>query len=187
MCKPNNHSNDSQEFVYALSLWQPWASLLTLGEKQFETRHWPIQQKSLPRTTVIHAAGRWSRAQRELCEQDPFIRASLVKQAVTLAENVNSGKHYLPHINFMLDDVAISLPLGCLIGLGDFVNCWPTDGAKVSRKEAAMGNYATGRFAWCFKNPQLITPVPQHGRQRWWRVPNPLTTQESNGNRDSIQ
>ncbi|MBP0020973.1 MAG: ASCH domain-containing protein, partial [Cyanobacteria bacterium SBLK] len=24
----------------AISLWQPWASLIAMGRKKFETRHW---------------------------------------------------------------------------------------------------------------------------------------------------
>jgi hypothetical protein len=27
--------------VKALSLWQPWASLIAVGGKRIETRHWP--------------------------------------------------------------------------------------------------------------------------------------------------
>jgi hypothetical protein len=163
--------------IYTLSMWQPWASLLVLGCKQFETRHWPIPQNKLPRETAIHAAGRWTRDQRELCEQNTHIRAALIEHAPTLARQVNCGAHYLPHVNLMLGDVAISLPLGCLIGMGAFVSCWQTElvitTEYITPAEAAMGNYEPGRFAFRFYDAQLITPIPMHGKQSWWRVARP--------------
>lgn len=37
----------------ALSLWQPWASLVALGTKRIETRHWYLKHRGL---LAIHAA-----------------------------------------------------------------------------------------------------------------------------------
>lgn len=39
----------------AISLWQPWASLMTIGAKQNETRSWPTSHRGL---LAIHAAKR---------------------------------------------------------------------------------------------------------------------------------
>ena len=172
------------EHIYALSLWQPWASLLVLGEKQYETRHWSIPARHLPRTTAIHAAERWSSAQRELCEQDPHIRASLIKHAKTLAEHVHVSAGYLKHIRFMLGEIPIHMPIGYLIGIGDFTSCWETEVLtgldQLTPREKAMGNYEPQRFAFGFSHPRLITPMQHRGRQRWWRVPKPwnLTEQQ---------
>lgn len=168
------------ESIYALSLWQPWASLLVLGEKEFETRAWPIPLKHLPRKTAIHAASRWTREQSEFCERDPFVKAALLKhqQALnfrSLAESKAKGFNHGACVE--LDGISIYLPLGCLIGVGGFVSCWPTetlDGSVyLTAKEKAFGNYAPGRFAFRFHDPQRIIHTPMPGRQRWWRVDDP--------------
>ena len=39
----------------ALSLWQPWASLIAAGVKKVETRHWPTAYRG---PIAIHAAKR---------------------------------------------------------------------------------------------------------------------------------
>src|SRR5437660_12667474 len=59
--------------LYAISLWQPWASLIALGLKRFETRSWPLRKYSPRMSYAIHAAKRWTKAQRDLCEFDPII------------------------------------------------------------------------------------------------------------------
>jgi hypothetical protein len=43
------------EEIRLLSLWQPWASLIAVGKKQYETRHWATSYRGL---VAIHAAKR---------------------------------------------------------------------------------------------------------------------------------
>ncbi len=38
-----------------ISLWQPWASLITDGRKQIETRHWPAPAWLIGAELAIHA------------------------------------------------------------------------------------------------------------------------------------
>lgn len=45
----------------AISLHQPWASLVAMGLKRVETRSWPTRHRGW---IAIHAAKRWSRSQR---------------------------------------------------------------------------------------------------------------------------
>src|ERR1700694_3122793 len=45
----------SKSAMKALSLWQPWASLIAMGLKEFETRHWATSYRG---PLVIHAAKR---------------------------------------------------------------------------------------------------------------------------------
>lgn len=42
----------------ALSLWQPWASLIADGRKKIETRHWMPPESLLGQEFMIHAAMR---------------------------------------------------------------------------------------------------------------------------------
>ena len=39
----------------AVSLWQPWASLIADGRKKVETRHWPMHYRG---PLAIHATQR---------------------------------------------------------------------------------------------------------------------------------
>jgi hypothetical protein len=41
--------------VKALPLWQPWASLVEVGAKRIETRHWPAPAALLGQRIAIHA------------------------------------------------------------------------------------------------------------------------------------
>lgn len=42
----------------ALTIWQPWASLIVAGAKPFEFRKWPSPPALQGRRIVIHAGGR---------------------------------------------------------------------------------------------------------------------------------
>jgi hypothetical protein len=46
------------ETLPALSLHQPWASLIACGAKPFETRHWPAREDLIGQRWAIHAAKR---------------------------------------------------------------------------------------------------------------------------------
>jgi hypothetical protein len=54
----------------ALSLWQPWASYITVGMKRFETRHWSTSYRG---PLAIHAAKRrLTVAEQELLAEYPL-------------------------------------------------------------------------------------------------------------------
>lgn len=42
----------------ALTVWQPWASLIIVGAKPYEFRGWRFPQSLLGQRIVIHAAAR---------------------------------------------------------------------------------------------------------------------------------
>jgi hypothetical protein len=71
------------------------------------------------------------------------------------------------------------LPLGCLIGLIDIVDCLPTSDAMFQSEafrestDFAFGDYDAGRFAWRLQNPRLFRePIPYTGQQGWFSVSN---------------
>lgn len=61
--------------VKAISLWQPWATLVAVGAKTIETRN---RRTSNSGRIAIHAAGRVSRELNELCTRSPFKEALAV-------------------------------------------------------------------------------------------------------------
>ena len=133
--------------IRALSLWQPWASLIVSGIKRFETRSWRSQYRGL---LAIHAAKRPTdfTATRDL--------ADLIRQV----------KGHSPS----------ELPRGTLVGFVEVVAYHPTHEIRerLSREELRAGNYADGRWAWELQHPRwLPSYVPYkkyRGRQGLWKI-----------------
>ena len=48
----------STESMYAITLHQPWASLIALGVKTVETRSWPAPAHLVGQTIAVHAGKR---------------------------------------------------------------------------------------------------------------------------------
>src|SRR5437868_192797 len=58
-----------------LSLIQPWASLVAVGEKKVETRSWRAPRDMYGERIAIHASKTLSPANRALCREEPFASA----------------------------------------------------------------------------------------------------------------
>ena len=131
--------------IKALTLWEPWASLIALGFKCYETRSWPTQYRG---PLAIHAAKR-------------KVRIAEVQAIVT-----NTGGH-LMHFDFPVD-----YPLGCVVAVVELVECWRTSGSaipSVGRLERACGDWSFGRYAWGLANIRpLEVPMPAKGQQGLW-------------------
>lgn len=130
----------------ALSLWQPWATLVALGEKRIETRSWSTQHRGL---LAIHATKQFPREAQELAQTPPFIY-------------VLNAADYL-HVK--------QLPTGVILAICELVDCVPTDQARgyISKQEKAFGDYSNGRWAWLLSNiVALPEPILCPGHQRLW-------------------
>lgn len=128
--------------VRAISLWQPWASAVALGLKTYETRHWWTGYRG---PLVIHAARRWTRAEREFAA-----------------------------VEHALGRLPKRLPLGALVCICDLVDVQPTEDAAlaIGAVERIYGNYAPGRFAWKLENVRAFDePIVWAGRQGFFTVP----------------
>jgi len=132
----------------AISLWQPWATLVAHGLKTIETRHWRPHTSALGQTIAIHATLRTT--ELGLAETEPFRRAL----------------------------AGLDLPLGAIVGTVRLAGCTQIDAefARELRQdlpdEFAFGNYAPGRFAWQLADAQpLAVPVTWRGEQSWFDVP----------------
>jgi hypothetical protein len=106
---------DSQKdkAMRAISLWQPWASLIPLGAKKIETRSWSTKYRG---PLLIHAAKRWTLDQEVLLSVWNFQSAlgPLVGKPMDLTA------HSWPGVR------KDNLPFGAIIGLVDLVDCVPT-------------------------------------------------------------
>jgi len=135
--------------LYALSLWQPWASLWLTSSKVHETRHWSTKYRGM---LYVHAAKR------------PVDEDELSDDLIAIC-----------HDNF--GDRWWDLPLGAVIGIVDLVDCvqFPEWGGvslspAAHRHDFACGDFTAGRFGWKRgPSPTHIGPWPYKGRQGIFR------------------
>ncbi len=157
----------------AITIWQPWASLLACGGKRFETRSWATSYRG---PIAIHAA-----------KKSVFHVLDLIPSPVLaeMTKRIRAGWK--------------DLPTGAVIATAELVNVWHivhrpgrnVDKAKYipvgaesmttdkhdpafgdyfvpSEMELAFGDWTPGRYAWEIANVKMITPVSIKGRQGLW-------------------
>ena len=135
----------------ALTLQQPWASLVAHHLKKFETRSWPMPESVLGEDLAIHASGKLTPFARGLCFQDRF------REALNI-------------MGFLPED----LPLGAIVAVVRPVRCVTTATAvrQVSPTERAFGDFSPGRHATELAHiRRLSRPVPCRGALGIWEVP----------------
>ncbi len=138
----------------AISLWQPWASLMAVGLKTIETRSWPTRYRG---RLAIHAA----------------------KRPVSIEEK---GLIYLWACRGLVPAEWIDEPppFGAILAVVELAECRliPRTVEPWFEKEKQFGNYALGRWAWITRNLRpLAKPVPWRGAQGLFEVPDSLLLQ----------
>lgn len=131
----------------AISLWQPWATLVALGEKEFETRSWCTNHIG---RLAICSTKRFDDEMKAYCDREPF-RSVLAKHGLTVQD----------------------LPLGAIVAVVDVtaVFCTEDIASHLSQQERAFGNYKTGRYAWKLHLVQrLLKPIPVRGAQGLFEI-----------------
>lgn len=132
----------------AISLWQPWASLLLAGRKVHETRHWRAPTRIIGQRIVIHAA------QKKLAAHD-----------------IDTELHELCMDEFGCSYMH-SLPFGAAIGTMLLQSCkLMSETQPHNADDEVAGNWAPDRFAWLLGDPTPFTPsIPMIARHSLWTV-----------------
>lgn len=139
----------------ALTLTQPWATLIALGEKTYETRSWSTDYRG---PLAIHAAAGFApiggkKGFRELCESHPF-----------------SGALF-HHNRFEEPD---DLPLGSVVATCRLVTVNPTRGEAPRAStvyEDDFGDYTEGRYQWELRDIRPVSSRIIRGHQQLWNLP----------------
>lgn len=165
----------------ALSLTQPWATLVALGAKRIETRSWSTRQHG---RIAIHAAKGFPRAAREACNDVTFSR--VLEHVPGIDYKANTPQHWY-HVH--QPSYRGGLPLGAIVAVANLVTCVPTKalvdlrlaGGKLKHgdkewplttQEMDFGDYADGRWGWLLTDAiQLSEPVECKGALGLWTVP----------------
>ena len=131
----------------ALSLWQPWASLMAAGLKTIETRDWPTRYRG---PLAIHAA------KRPLSGEEKALLYIWACKGMIPAAWLDSEP----------------LPYGAILAVANLVDCARVENVSPGRLDEAFGNYAPGRWAWITRNLRALPhPIPYRGAQGLFDVP----------------
>jgi activating signal cointegrator 1 len=139
--------------MLAIALHQPWATLMAIGAKKYETRDWPTKHRE---QILVYAAKKDTGQLRRIFLSDPFF-------------TVLSGAGY---------DQWAALPFGALLSIHKIVDVQPTQKIKhhLGDLELAFGNYRAGR--WAFDMPlvrEFDKPIPfkypLSGPSKFFEVP----------------
>lgn len=134
----------------AITLTQPWATLVAIGAKTIETRSWSTNYRG---ELAIHAAKGFPVDCKWLCFGEPF-RTLLYEH----------GYHHPDQ-----------LPRGLVIATARLVNVRATSDLVVSPLEEALGDFSDGRFGWLLANVQRIEPTAARGSLGLWDwIPQPV-------------
>lgn len=164
----------------ALTLWQPWASLVASGAKTIETRSWSTRYRG---PLAIHAAkepyrGAWSgdllRALEDLCGIENYPRALPLGAVVAICELVD----VVPIVDGHEVDAAAESLADCVVATYYPLRDPPNRTLTALRRDVLvdvldqlpLGDFAPGRHAWILGAVRkLDSPLPAKGRQGLWK------------------
>jgi len=136
----------------ALSLMEPWATLIALGAKRIETRSWSTSYRG---PLAIHASRSMSR------EAATSLHASKIQEALEAGGyHQGSGPRSNPY----------GLPLGAVIAVVTLVDVQRITLKNIpAEPERSFGDYSPGRFAWFLQDVhRLPEPVDAKGALGLW-------------------
>lgn len=86
----------------ALSLWQPWATLMAYGLKRVETRSWAIRHRG---PLLIHAAKKWTPDLGEIAADPLFFRPALQQCGVKFEATLRRQQREIACAEYALNAV----------------------------------------------------------------------------------
>lgn len=141
----------------AITIHQPWATLIALGEKRFETRSWATKYRG---PLAIHAG---KHIDREACKRSPIVE-TLYKHGIVLFDDLPTGAIVatctlsdclrVEHVDHDARRVLV-FSEGKLFG-------------GIKDNEYSFGWYEPGRYAWDLQNVNQIEHIPTKGKQGLW-------------------
>lgn len=163
--------------MIAISLWEPWASLIRTGAKTWETRSWETKHRGrllicaakagLPKHEILYHLCSWE-FQGGL--------APLAGKPLDFTGETWEGVN-VQHLNF-----------GMAVAIVELLDCKPT--GKMTQDEIGtdrpFGNFSTGRYAWklnLLRND--FTPFPVKGKQGFFGVDDTIVNNALIHNKES--
>jgi hypothetical protein len=159
----------------AISLWQPWATLIAIGAKSVETRSWATPFRG---ELVIHAAKTWTRDLQAMCLLSEPFRSALLPLALAAwpdvpGDRAMGGQQALRNYLGRAAGTERGIPLGAYVAHTRLAGCSATEvlAGRVSARERAFGDFSTGRSGWQLEGTvALSAPLRARGRQGFWTL-----------------
>ena len=134
--------NTATTQMNALTLHQPWASLIAAGVKSCETRHWAAPKADWNTLIGIHAG---ARTDQDFRRRDTEVLRCLGNEP---------------------------LPTKAIVAIARLHDCVPTETLAPGPLEEHFGDLTPGRYAWRLTDIHpLSEPVPVAGHHKVWTVP----------------
>lgn len=140
----------------AITLYQPWATLVAVGAKKIETRSWYTKYRG---QLAIHAAKSYPKKLKALENWEPF-------KSALYPDNIYTYPCF---------------SCGCIVAICNLVDCMLITSSHMvsmrmsigiplpSEPEFSFGDYTPGRYAWILEDiKRLPKPIPARGRQGIW-------------------
>lgn len=131
-----------------ISLYQPWASLVAGGFKEYETRSWAAPTRYFGGLLAIHAAKHFTAEE-----------ARYMKRFVLTYPDVREK---------LSPDGLLRPPLGAIVCVCRLVACYSSNKHfyEVDDRERAFGDWSPGRFVWKLEVVKVpAAPIPLSGKQ----------------------
>lgn len=136
----------------ALTLIEPWASLVAHGLKKIETRSWSTPYRG---PVAIHA-GR----NRDAIRTGRYVGQLFEEAGIPVPAWWMAADQY---------------PLGCIVAVARLDSCFRMEAnsiAEQTRQERAFGGWCVGRYAFVLKDVRRVAePVPVRGALGLWDLP----------------
>ncbi len=160
-----------------ISLWQPHASLIAMGEKHYETRSWTTSYRG---PIAIHAG----KSQDEIKH---------IAQSIQHAKNTD-WKHAREFTRAIYDAFLEwtkkegvygawgfkDLPYGAIVATAELTAIYDTIALypKLTGRVQQFGDFGSGRYAWRLEKVRMLkTPMPYRGQQGLWTLPDDVVVE----------
>jgi activating signal cointegrator 1 len=142
-----------------ISVWDPWATLIAIGAKGYETRSWRPPEALIGERIAIHASKNQD-GMRAFAQDKTLQRLAWTAMH---AAGIDAADPFRP---------------GWIIATARIAFVIPTDGMlapDVLPDEKAMGDWSPGRFAWRLTDLRTgFGPMAVRGKQGLFDVPSEL-------------
>jgi hypothetical protein len=157
----------------AISLWQPWASLVAIGAKRIETRSWPTDHRG---PIAIHAVTKTPPVGMQMAEEEPFwsaLRAHQLHHLNLPAGAVVATARLVAVLRIRCDSAGERPYVEPLFATVD-LQPWLDARGRIPRAEYPFGDYTARRYAWFLDHVNRVDPpIPARGRQGLWEWDQP--------------
>lgn len=177
----------------AISLWQPWASLIACGAKPYETRSWAPSVSMIGQPIAIHAAKKIDKGAAEFAQELMFGQHQ--PGGYPLSDELEAswgGEGCSDEIMGVFGQAV--MPIGCVVAiarldaafmLGEKADGTAVPAASVVKRITSrpmpdcftvkyddFGDYAPGRWAWLLRDVKPVNPpVVMKGAQGFFNLP----------------